>query len=827
MSLLRDFYLAIRHFFKSPLFAVTAVLMLALGIGATTAIFSIVEGVLLRPLPFPQPDRLYALTDVVEGPGVTGDGEEGVTAPDIRNYIRSTHSFDGLGGYQSTSYELTGIGEPAVVNAARMSSGVFQALAVQPLMGRWFTPEEDEQKQAVVVLSYGAWHNRMNADPGILGRKILLTRRPYTVVGVMPQEFEFPLLPGHLSRSEIWVPLRLSDYELTTLGGVWQFFMVGRLKAGVTPAQAAADASVVAEQTVREHAAAMGPYKMHPVVRSLQEETVESARPLLRTLFFAVTVVLLIACANLAGLLLVRAIRRQREIAVRLALGAQASTLLRQALTESLTLSLAGGVLGLVFAAIALRVGIDALPESLPRIGDVHLDWRIAGLALLLAILTGILCGIAPAFAAIRTQVNDALKEGGRTGTTGSSHGRLRSTLVVIEIAIALVLLAASGLLLRSFARMKSVELGFRPDHAVIASYGLPAKQYVDQIQIDAFNRELLRRLREQPGVEAAGMTAILPASGIDIDSTFIADGYAASLEGHDLATAIVIEGDYLQAMGIPLLRGRYLNPGDTATSQLVAVVNRTLAEQSWPGQDPVGKRIRMGNAQSTTRWLTVVGEVADVKEGAPETPAKQQFYQLVDQVLPASGPMGSASDVFGYGGYIVVRSALPAERMENALRATVRSIDPLLPLAHMQSMTEAVSDIEAPRRFNTIVLTVFAVAAVLLAIVGIYSITVFSVALRAHELAIRMALGSQRGQILRLILGGGAKLAAIGCAIGLVGAVAASRLLQSFLFGVSAYDPLVLAGAIVLLTLLVLLASLPPALRGATVNPTHALRGE
>jgi putative ABC transport system permease protein len=827
VSLSGDLRLAIRHLLKSPGFTGAAVLMLALGIGATTAVFSIVEGVLLRPLPFPHPERLVALTDVVEGTGITGNGEQGVTAPDIQNYMRGTHSFDGLGGYQQSTYELTGIGEPATVNATRMSSGVFQALAVKPLMGRWFTPAEDEQKQAVVVLSYSAWRDRMGGDPDILGRKVFLSRRPYVVIGVMPRSFEFPLLSGHLTQSELWVPLRLSDYELTSLAGVWQYFMVGRLKPGITTAQAAEDAAVIAAQTVREHPAVMGPYKMHPVVRPLQDETVEAARPLVRSLFLAVFVVLLIACANLAGLLLVRAIRRRREIAVRLALGARASSLLRQALAESLTLSITGGLLGLVLAAVALRAGVNALPESMPRIGDIHLDWGVAGLALLLAVLTGILCGLAPAFAAIRTNVNGALKEGGRTGTTGSSHGRLRSALVVAEIAIALVLLAAAGLLLRSFARMRDVELGFSPDHTIIASYGLPAKQYVTQVQIDAFNRGLLRRLRELPGVEAAGITSILPASGTDTSSPFIADEYSPSLEGHDVATAVVIEGDYLQAMGIRLVRGRYLNAADNATSQLVTVVNRRLAEQSWPGQDPIGKRIRLGTAQMTTRWLTVVGVVTEVKEGSPDGPARQQFYENVDQVLPASGPAGSPGDVFGYGGEIVVRSALQPEQMENALRATVRSIDPQLPLAHLQTMTETVSEIEAPRRFNTVVLSMFAASAVLLAVLGVYSVMAFSVALRIQEMAIRMALGSQRSGILRLVLISGLKLAALGCAIGILGALAASRLLESFLFGTSPFDPLVLAAATGLLMVLVIAASLPLALRAASINPVEALRGE
>lgn len=801
--------------------------MLALGIGATTAIFSVVEGVLLRPLPFLQPSRLVALNDVLEGPGITGNGEQGATAPDVVNYIRDTHSFDGLGAYQPTVYELTGIGEPATVDGARMSSGVFDALGVAPLMGRWFTPAEDRQKQAVALLSYGAWHNRMGADLHIVGRKILLNRNPYTIIGVMPRDFEFPLIRGHFHQSELWVPLRLSDYELTTLAGYWQFSMVGRLKPGLTPEQAARDVAVVAAQTVREHAVAMGGYKVHPVVRSLQKETVESACPLLRVLFLAVVVVLLIACANFAGLLLVRTLRRQQETAVRLALGASASTLVGHALMESLILSLTGGALGVILADVSLRWTVRMLPEDLPRIGDIRLDGWVALLALLLAVLTGVVCGLAPALAATRTRVNNALKSGGRTGTSGSGHSRLRSVLVIAEIAVAVILLASSGLLLRSFQKMRAVNLGFRPDHSVIASYGLPAKKYLTQAQIDAFNRELLRRLRALPGVETAGITSILPASGNESSSIFVADGYAPSLAGQDLATAIVVEGEYFQAMGIPLLRGRYLDARDTATSQLATVVNRELAERSWPGQDPIGKRIRLGLPQMTTRWLTVVGEVADVKEGSPDQSSKQQLYEMVDQVLPAEGSMGSASDVFGYGGNVVIRSALPPEQMLESLRATVRALDPDLPLAHPQTMAETLSAIEAPRRFHTVVLTVFAAGAVLLAVLGIYSVIAFSVALRVQEMGIRMALGSQRGAILRLVLASGLKLAVIGSAIGILGSLAASRLLQSFLFEVRPFDPAVLISAVALLLFLVLLASLPPALRASSINPVQALRDE
>ena len=362
------------------------------------------------------------------------------------------------------------------MNASRLSGGVFPALGVAPLMGRFFTQQEDDHKEQVAVLSYSLWQNRLHGDPHVLGTKILLDRKPYVVIGVMPRNFEFPLVPGHLNHSELWVPMSLTQQELTTGAGAWNFSMVGRLKPGITPAQAESDAERVAQETMRNYPAFMSSMHIRAVVRSLHEETVEQARQLVRTLFLAIVVVLLIACANLAGLLLVRAIRRRREVAVRLALGARSGALLRQAILESLVLSVSGGVLGLVLAAIALRVGISWLPETLPRLNEIGLDWQVVSFAIILAVLTGLVCGLAPAFAALRTSVNETLKEGGRTGTAGSGHARLRSALVVGEIAIALVLLVASGLLLRSFEKMRAVDLGFRPDHVLAASYSLPQK---------------------------------------------------------------------------------------------------------------------------------------------------------------------------------------------------------------------------------------------------------------------------------------------------------------------------------------------------------------
>jgi predicted permease len=601
--------------------------------------------------------------------------------------------------------------------------------------------------------------------------------------------------------------------------------MVGRLKPGVTTERALADASRVAQDTVRNYPAFMAGFRIHPVVRSLQEETIETARPLVRTLFFAVAVVLLIACANLAGLLLVRAIRRRKEIAVRLALGASAPTLLRQAILESLLLSVTGGVVGLLLAALALRAGVRLLPETLPRIDEIGLDWRVVSFALLLAVFTGIVCGLAPAFAAMRTKVNDTLKEGGRTGSAGTGHARLRSALVIVEIAVALILLTASGLLLRSFDKMRQVDLGYRPDHTLVASYNLPLKQYPTQSSVDQFNQDLLRRLQQQPGVTSAGLTSFLPAAGNNSNSAFVVEGAPPSTTALDLATTIQVQGDYFAALGIPLLRGRLLTPSDSETSQLVVIVNHKLAQESWPGQNPIGKRIRRGSQTMQTPWMTVVGEVADVKEQSPDLPSKQQFYQPIDQAERGIGSLATPTDLNGNGGYIALRTAMPSEQMENVLRSVVRSIDPQLPLTQVQAMTQSLSETESPRRFNTAVISTFAVAAILLAVLGIYSVIAFTVALRVQEMAIRMALGSQRIGIVRLILVSGAKVGLIGCAVGLVGALAASRLLESFLFGVSPFDPLVLALAALIVMLLVLAASALPASRAAAIDPMRALR--
>jgi predicted permease len=828
-SFTRDLNIALRQLLRTPGFTLTAVLMLALGIGATTAIFSIVEGVLLRPLPFPEPGRLMAVGEVLRGAGEAGPNEVGgVTAPDVRNYVRDTHSFTSLGGYRTDTFELSGVGEPATITAGRMTYGVFPALGVTPLLGRVFTKQEDEQQQLVAVLSYQTWQSRFHGDPHILGTKILLDRKPYVVIGVMPLGFEFPLNPGHLDKSELWLPMSFKPEQFTDEASSWSYEMVGRLRRGLTPEEATNDVERVAEQTMRDYPSYMHSLHITGRVSPLRAQTVREARTLVTTLFLAVCVVLLIACANLAGLLLVRAIRRRKDAAIRIALGANTATMLWQTIMESLVLSVAGAVIGLALAAGALHVGLSLLPETLPRVNEIGLDWVVVGFALLLALLTGVVCGLVPAFAAIRTSVSDTLKEGGRTGSSGGGHARLRSTLVIAEIAVAMVLLTASGLLLRSFAKMRDVNLGFRPDHTVAAQYSLPRKQYTTQAVVDGFDDELLRRLGQLPGVRAVGLTTRLPASDIHSNSAFVVEGYVPP-KGTSLmlGTPSLVEGQYFKAMGISLLAGRLFTAEDKRGSQMVVIVNHKLAEHYWPGQSAVGKRMRMGLLETPTPWLVVVGEVADVKFGSPDEETTEEMYEPATQGVAAYGSLAPADALTGDGGYIALRTELPPEEMENTLRATVRSIDPQLPLTQVQSMEHAITETEAPRKFNTALISSFAAAAVLLAVSGIYSVIAFSVALRVHEIAIRMALGSPRSAIFRLILISGTKLALAGCALGVLGALAVSHLLQSFLFQVSGLDPLVLALSAILVLLLTLVACLLPALRAASVDPMEALRTE
>jgi predicted permease len=726
-------------------------------------------------------------------------------------------------------YEFSGAVDPVQINASRLTASMFPTLGVSPLMGRTFTQREDESSQQVALLSYQTWQSRFHGDPHILGQKVLLDRKPYEVIGVMPREFEFPLVPGHLNRSELWVPMSFTQTELVQGAGAWSYYLIGRLDSSVSPEQAQQDAVGAAREIMLNFPPALSARRIHPFVRPLEESTIAQARPLVRTLFLAVIVVLFIACANLAGLLLVRVIHRRREISVRLALGARRAAVLRHSLAESILLSIGGGLLGLALAAIALRIGVSFLPETLPRVSSISLDWKVVAFSMGLTLLTGLLCGLIPAFAASRTSVNEALKQGGRTGSAGRGHSRLRSTLVIVELAVALVLLSASGLLLRSFQRMRSIDLGFHADHTLTAFYSLPRQQYSTQPSIDAFNQAQRAGLLQLPGVQAEGVTTALPAAGQDSRATFAPEGYLPPKgAGLNLAWLNQVMGNYFAAQGVALLRGRDFSATDDAPgAPLVVIVNRTLAEHYWPGQDPIGKRLHRGPVEATLPWLTIVGEIGDVKQLAADAPTTNQIYLPASQLKPGVGSFASPTMRSGNAGTIVLRSKLPPEQMTDSLRAVVRSIDPQLPLTDVESMDHVVAEGQASRRFNTVLISSFAGSAVLLAVLGIYSVIAFSAALRTQEMAIRLALGSQRVNVMRLILISGARIGIIGCGIGAIASIFVTRLLRSMLFQVDPLDPAVIALASISILLLVLTASWIPARRVASIEPVAALRME
>ncbi|MBB5058110.1 putative permease [Granulicella aggregans] len=815
----------IRQLRKAPGFTLAAVLTLAFGIGATTTIFSIVEGVLLRPLPFADPSRLVTLDDRLSG---AGDGVAGISAPEIAPYTHDTHSFTSVAAYRREADALTGVGEPAQISVTRLSASGFPTLGVSPLFGRVYTLEEDVQRQQVAILSYQTWRTRFHGDTNILGRKIQLDRREYQVIGVMPATFEFPLLPGQIMRSELWVPLSLTDAEQLPPAISWNYSLFGRLKPGVSASQAQFDAQQVAQQVMRGFPAAMSTLHISSVVQPLDEATVAQARPLVRTLFLAVAFVLFIACTNLAGLLLVRVIRRRREIAVRIALGATAASVLRQTLLETLTLSAGGAALGLAAASVTLRAGVRFLPENLPRIASITLDWQVSTFAFVLAILTGLLCGVVPALAASRTTVNDALKEGGRTGTSGGSQSRLRSGLVIAELAVALVLLTASGLFLRSFEKLRSVDLGFRPSHSLTASYSLPDEHYRTQAQIDAFNDQLLLRLQQLPGIEHVGVTSQLPISGGPAGNSFLPEGTPPAKDGGlILGWTAQAFGDYFAAAGIPILRGRDFTEADRPDAPLVAIVNRTLAQRFWPNQDPIGKRLHFGLRDTPLPWLTVIGEIGDVKQTNATAPVEPQIFQPAAQAKASYGMLAPAAMLNADTGSIMMRGSIPPEQMENALRSIVHSLDPQLPLIQVESMQQVVEEGQSPQRFNVSVISFFAIAAALLAVLGIYSVIAFSAALRTQEMAIRLALGAQRQGIMKIILLSGARLGLIGCTIGAVLAIFATRLVRTLLFEVDPLDPTVIALAAIAIFLIAIAASAIPARRAASIEPIEALRSE
>ncbi len=818
---MRDLRHAARRLVRARSFFLTVTLMLALGIGATTTVFSLIEGILLRPLPFHDPGRLVQLGEHVgENSGI------GITARDIRAYSTEAQAFSSMGAFTGTGFALTGGPSPENIPAARLTSGVFPTLGVEPLLGRVFSRQEDDAHAQVAVISYALWTNRYHRDPRAVGAAIELDRNPYTIIGVMPRDFEFPLQAGRLNQAQLWVPLSLTTAELSEgAAGFWGYQMVARLKDGVSVSQAAQDADRVSRQIMNSFPPSMSKIHIRGDVQLLSDVFTGDTRPLLRMLLIAVCVVLLIACANIAILMLVRAVRYHREYAVRLALGARSSSIFRGTVLEGLLLSLSGGLLGLVFAGIAIRIASHSLSESIPRIDSISINVPVALFALGVSVAVGVASSLLPAFVALRINLIAGLKDTVSTSTGAASHARLRSALVISEIAVALVLLIASLAFVRSYQKMLSIDPGFQPQHVLVAGYRLPKEQYPSDASVETFNRDLVDQLSKKPGILDVGIGTTIPSSGNSGLSAYTIEGQSAAGWKLKFAAFGSVYGNYFQALGIPLIAGRTFTEEDRADSPLVIVMSQSMAQHSWPGQNPIGKRMHVGNPRKNMPWATVVGVVGNTRIGSRDEEANDQWYASTRQPAILYGSASPQTRVSPGGGFIVVRAAIPPDQIIGTVRRTVAKIDPQLPLEQVRSMSDVVSTTEAPRRIMTELIGMFALAALLLALTGIYAVVSFSVTLRTQEIAIRMALGAQREGIVKLVLYSGARFALMGCALGVLTSLATSQLIRSYLFRVSPIDPWLYTASIFLMMGIALIASAIPAIRAASADPITALR--
>ena len=818
---MEDLRHVLRRLSKARAFFLTVTLMLALGVGASTTIFSLIQAILLRPLPLQNPNRLVLLGEHVgENPGL------GITARDIRAYSTETTAFASTGGYKGASFVVSDGPAPENLPAARLTASVFPTLGVEPLLGRVFSPREEDARAQVAVISYSLWTNRYHRSPRALGATLELDRKPYTVIGVMPRDFEFPLQAGRLNQAQFWVPMSLTAEELSEeQAGFWGYEMVARLKDGVSLSQAAQDADRVSRQIMNHYPPTMSKIHIRGDARLLSEALTGDTKPLLRLLLIAVTVVLLIACANVAILMLVRAVRYHREYAIRLALGARSRAILRDTVLDGLVLSLSGGVLGLLFAWVALRIASHSLAESMPRIESASVDVPVALFALVIAVTAGVLCSLIPAFVALRTNLLTGLKETVATATGATGHARLRSALVITEIGVALVLLIACLAFVRSYQKMLSVDPGFQPQHVLVAGYRLPQEQYPTDTSVETFNRNLVERLSNKPGILAVGIGDTLPSAGTSGMAAYTIEGQSAEGWKLQFAGFGTLYGNYFQALGIPLLAGRTFTDEDRADSPLVIIVSQSMAQHSWPGQNPIGKRMHAGNPRKNLPWATVVGVVGDTHIGSRDQKANDQWYVPARQPATLNGFASTQSRVIRAGGTIIVRAAIPPDEIIGTVRHSVAEIDPQLALDQVRSMTDVVSVTEAPRRIMTELISFFALIALTLALTGIYAVVSFSVTLRTQEIAIRMALGAQRENIMTLVLYSGATLALMGSAMGALVSLATSRLLRSYLFNVSPTDPWIYMGSVVLMIGIAFLASAIPAIRAASADPIKALR--
>jgi putative ABC transport system permease protein len=802
-----DIRYGLRVLAKSPGFSCVVVLTLALGIGANTAIFSVVSAVLLQPLPFPQPDRLV---DLVRVDSRTGEKSRAQSYPDFADLRGQSTSLEAAAAYDESSATMTGMGDPVHLNMGIFSADMFNVLRVPPIIGREFTAAEDKPGTHVALLSYRLWKTRFGGDQKVMDKKIVLDGTPYRVAGVMPAEFQFPLDSQPM---DLWTTIAVEGADSQAARGSHFLGVIGRLRGGTTLAAASAEAAEISSRLAKQYQDTNSHWRM--TLQPEMEELVGDVRPALLMVLGAVGFLLLIACANAANLLLARAAGRQREMAIRASLGAGKSRILAQLLTESVLLSLAGGALGLLLAVWGTAALTNLPSLGIPRLSSAGVDGRALIFTLLVSLFTGILFGLAPAFHASRFNLFRSLKEGGRTATDGVGRSRIRALLVISQVSLAVVLLIGASLLIESVFHLLHQSPGFEPQGVIAFNLDLPDSRYGKPEQSADFFRNLLGRVRAVPGVTAASGVLPLPLSGDSMRTSFEIDGKPMAKSDLPTTNIRAVGLDYFQTMRIPLLAGREFSARDDRQAPHVVIINQTLARKFFPNESPIGKHIKPGmSSGKTDSMCEIVGVVGDVKHRRLWLPDDPESYVPYDQ-----SPIGGMN--------IVVRSLGDPMALLPALRTQVQTLDPELPIYKAQRMEEYVAASVAQRRFTSLLCTIFAAVGLLLAVVGLFGVMSYSVAQRTHEIGVRVAVGAAKADILRLILKEGMGITIVGIVVGLFGTLAVSAILKSQLYGVSARDPLTFLGVILLLALVALVACYIPARRATRVDPMVALRYE